>query len=122
MVTRPLIAVIDDDEHVRSSLDSLLRSYGYGVCLYDDAESFLASAMILGVDCLVSDIQMPGMNGLQMYQQLRASGVETPVIFITASADWAPRQAATRLQACCYLTKPFDGQRLIECLDNALGS
>lgn len=120
MVTRPHIAIIDDDDHVRSSLDSLLRSYGYSVYLYGDAESFLACGIINDMDCVVSDIQMPGMNGLQMYQQLRARGHETPVIFITASADAAPRQTAARMGACCYLSKPFEGQQLIHCLDEAL--
>ncbi|OQR31720.1 hypothetical protein BWR59_14400 [Pseudomonas sp. Bc-h] len=120
MVTRPAIAIIDDDDNVRTSLDSLLRSYGYSVHLYDDAESFLASPMATSMDCLVSDIQMPGMNGLQMYQHLLMQGYHIPVVFITASADEAPRLAAARLGACCYLSKPFDGQSLINCLDIAL--
>jgi FixJ family two-component response regulator len=122
LVTRPAIAIVDDDDNVRTSLDSLLRSYGYSVHLYEDAETFLATGMIASMDCVVSDIQMPGMSGLQMYQRLLTHGHDIPVIFITASADDAPRLAAAKLGACCYLSKPFDGQSLIDCLDIALKS
>ncbi|MCU1758793.1 response regulator [Pseudomonas sp. 14P_8.1_Bac3] len=122
MVTRQAIAIIDDDDNVRSSLDSLLRSYGYSVHLYDSAETFLTSGRVISTACIVSDIQMPGVNGLQMYQHLLAQGHVIPVIFITASADDAPRVAASKLGACCYLSKPFDGQSLINCLDIALKS
>jgi FixJ family two-component response regulator len=121
LVTRPAIAVIDDDENVRVSLDSLLRSLGYSVHLFDSAEQFLASRSIEAMNCLVSDIQMPGASGLQMYEQLLSAGHSTPVIFITASAHQAPRQAAQKLGACCYLSKPFDDEQLIACLDIALG-
>lgn len=120
MVTRPTIAIIDDDEHVRTSLSSLLRSYGYSVYLYESAEALLTSGTIRSFDCLVSDIQMPGMSGLHMYQQLLREGHVIPVIFITASAEQAPRLAAKRLGARCYLSKPFEGERLIACLEIAL--
>ncbi|CAI8904576.1 Response regulatory domain-containing protein [Pseudomonas sp. IT-347P] len=122
MVTRQTIAIIDDDDNVRSSLDSLLRSYGYSVHLYENAETFLNSDIIVSMDCIVSDIQMPGMNGLQMYQHLLEQGYLIPVIFITASAEDAPRLAAFKLGACCYLSKPFEGQSLISCLAIALKS
>ncbi|MFJ3487634.1 response regulator transcription factor [Pseudomonas sp. NPDC090202] len=120
MVTRPVIAIIDDDENVRISLSSLLRSYGYMARLYDSAEDFLAADNIAGLHCLVSDIQMPGKSGLQMYQQLLAQGIRLPVIFITASSDQAPRLLAEQLGAKCYLPKPFDGEDLIGCLRVAL--
>ncbi|MCL6702849.1 response regulator [Pseudomonas sp. T1.Ur] len=122
MVTRQTIAIIDDDDNVRSSLDSLLRSYGYSVHLYENAETFLTSGMVVSMDCIVSDIQMPGMNGLQMYQRLLDQGYLTPVIFITASTEDSPRFAARKLGACCYLAKPFEGQHLINCLATALNS
>lgn len=122
MVTRPVIAIIDDDDNVRTSLDSLLRSYGYSVHLFADAERFLASGILASFDCIVSDIQMPGMNGLQMYQRVLSQEHAIPVIFITASADDAPRLAAAQLGACCYLSKPFDGESLIDCLSLALTS
>lgn len=120
MVTRPAIAIIDDDENVRISLDSLLRAYGYSVQLFESAEHFLSSAAIAATDCLVSDIQMPGMSGLQMYQQLLNDGHCMPVIFITASADQTSRRTAQRLGACCYLSKPFESEDLIACLKLAL--
>lgn len=120
MVTRSTIAIIDDDNFVRTSLSSLLRSYGYSVHLYESAEALLESGMIHLLDCLVSDIQMPGMSGLHMYQRLLREGHTIPVIFITASAAPAPRLTATELGARCYLSKPFDGAHLIACLEMAL--
>lgn len=120
MVTRPAIAIIDDDENVRISLDSLLRACGYSVQLFESAEHFLTSDAIAATDCLVSDIQMPGMSGLQMYQQLLNDGHCMPVIFITASADQTSRRTAQRLGACCYLSKPFESEDLTACLKLAL--
>ncbi|WP_346830070.1 response regulator [Pseudomonas abietaniphila] len=120
MVTRSTIAIIDDDDLVRTSLSSLLRAYDYSVHLYESAEALLASDMIPLLDCLVSDIQMPGMSGLHMYQRLLRDGHTIPVIFITASAAQAPRLTAAELGARCYLSKPFDGEHLIACLEVAL--
>lgn len=120
MVTRPAIAIIDDDDNVRISLDSLLRAYGYTVHVFNSAEQFLASDAVATMDCLISDIQMPGLNGLQMYRQLLASGYCVPVIFITASDDPAPRAIAMALGACCYLAKPFESDNLINCIKSTL--
>lgn len=120
MVTRPVISIVDDDDYVRVSLGSLVRSYGYTTQLFDSAEHFIASNLASGTDCLVSDIQMPGMNGLRMYERLRATGISPPVIFITASPDDAPRLWAQKLGAAGYLSKPFDGQALMTCIEAAL--
>lgn len=120
MVTRPVISIVDDDDYVRVSLGSLVRSYGYTTQLFDSAEQFIASSLASGTDCLVSDIQMPGMNGLRMYEKLRSSGISPPVIFITASPDDAPRVSAQKLGAAGYLSKPFDGQALMMCIEGAL--
>ena len=120
MVTRPVISIVDDDDYVRISLGSLLRSYGYVTHLFDSAEQFLSSDLASGTDCLVSDIQMPGMNGLRMYERLQARGINPPVIFITASPDETPRLAASQLGACGYLSKPFDGPALVACIERAL--
>lgn len=122
LVTRAAIAIIDDDENVRISLDSLLRACGYRVQLFESAEHFLNSDAIAAVDCLVSDIQMPGMSGVQMYQQLLNDGYCMPVIFITASADQTSRRTAQRLGACCYLSKPFESEELVACLNLALNT
>lgn len=120
MVTRPVISIVDDDDYVRVSLGSLVRSYGYITQLFDSAEQFIASNLAGDTDCLVSDIQMPGMNGLRMYEWLRSSGISPPVIFITASPDDAPRLSAQKLGAAGYLSKPFEGQALMTCIESAL--
>lgn len=120
MPTCPIISIVDDDDYVRVSLGSLLRSYGYAIQLFDSAEQFVSSELMPVTDCLISDIQMPGMTGLDMCEHLIAQGIQIPVIFMTASAEPAPRLAAQRLGAAGYLTKPFDEQPLIECIQAAL--
>lgn len=122
MPTSAIISIVDDDDYVRLSLGSLLRSYGYNIQLFDSAEHFLCSELMGVTDCLISDIQMPGMSGLNMCEHLIAQGVQIPVIFMTASAEPAPRLAAQRLGAAGYLTKPFDEQPLVACIQAALNS
>ena len=116
----PVISIVDDDDQVRISLGSLLRSYGYTIQLFENAQHFIASGLASATDCLISDIQMPGMSGVSMYERLASQGIHTPVIFITASVDHASKLAAQRLGAVGYLTKPFDGQSLIKCVEAAL--
>jgi len=115
-----VISIVDDDDDVRVSLGSLLRSYGYTILLFDCAEQFLESGQAAATDCLISDIQMPGMSGLGMFENLVSQGVHLPVIFITASVDPAMRLAAQRLGAAAYLMKPFDGAPLLACIETAL--
>lgn len=120
MFTRPNLAIVDDDSHILLSLDSLLRACGYSVQLFDSAEKLLASDTLSALDCMVSDIQMPGMSGLQMYQKLLDRGYSIPVIFITASSDSASRGFAEKLGACDYLAKPFDSDDLIDSIEGAI--
>lgn len=122
MPTCPIISIVDDDDYVRVSLGSLLRSYGYTIQLFDSAEHFVSSELMPITDCLISDIQMPGMSGLSMCEHLIARGIQIPVIFMTASAEPAPRLAAQRLGAAGYLTKPFDEQPLLACIQIALNA
>jgi FixJ family two-component response regulator len=116
----PTIAVVDDDDSVRSALDNLLRSVGLAVTTFGSAEDFLASPAVRAVACLVADVQMPGMSGLDLQRRLAAAEDSPPVILITAfPQDHAQRQAEAD-GAFGYLAKPFDGGRLLECIGRAL--
>ncbi|KDR34454.1 response regulator receiver protein [Caballeronia grimmiae] len=111
-----LVSVIDDDESVRAATSSLLRSLGWEVHLYPSAESFLESGHFDQVACIISDVQMPGMTGLQLQQRLRELGLALPIIFITAFASDAVRRQALDGGALCFLGKPVDGAVVSECL------
>ncbi len=114
------IAVIDDDESVRLSLDGLVRSLGYAARTFASAEAFLASGAGAGWACIVCDINMPGMSGLELQERLKRSGVATPLILMTAYADAGTLVRAEKAGAACFLRKPFDAQRLIDCLHDAM--
>ncbi|MGA7264937.1 MAG: response regulator, partial [Stellaceae bacterium] len=88
---------------------------------FTSAGEFLNSDCVSSTACLISDVQMPGMNGLQLHRKLLASGRHIPVIFITAFPDERVRKRAVAAGAVCYLSKPFDGERLRSCIRSALG-
>ena len=115
-----LISVIDDDVSVRLSLEGLLRSLGYAVRVFAAAEEFLGSDALGSSDCIISDIKMPGMSGLDLKHRLDAARNATPVILMTAFADDAARARAMKAGAACFLSKPFDAQALIDCLARAV--
>jgi FixJ family two-component response regulator len=112
----PIASVIDDDESVRTAMSSLVRSLDWDVQLYASAEAFLASGVAPEVACIISDVQMPGMSGLDMYRHLLDKGVTQPIIFISAFASDAVRRQALDLGALCVLTKPVDGAEVSRCL------
>jgi FixJ family two-component response regulator len=116
----PLVAIIDDDESVRVTTDSLVRSLGYVVRTFASAEEFLRSGRVDDFACVVTDVQMPGMSGVQLQDHLRAQGSRVPFVFFTAFPDESTRAQALAAGAICYLTKPFDGDGLIECFEAAL--
>ena len=116
----PLVAIVDDDESVCIGMTSLVRSLGYDVRTYGSAEAFLGAEGRHEVACLISDVQMPGVNGLDLQQILSDEGSRTPIIFITAFPDAQARRRALGAGATCYLSKPFDGDDLIQCLESAL--
>lgn len=121
MTEQPLICVIDDDEGVRQSLDTLVRSLGYRVALFESAESFLASAVAADSSCVISDVQMPGgMGGIELVRRVCASDLTVPVILISAFANDDVRSEAQLAGAHCFLKKPYTGDDLIECLYRAL--
>lgn len=117
----PTIVVVDDDDSVRSALDNLLRSVGLAVATFGSAEDFLASSACHEAACLVADVQMPGMSGLDLQRRLAgASEKAPPVILITAFPQEHARRQAEAEGAFGYLAKPFDGGHLLECIDRAL--
>ncbi len=120
MAIGPLVAVVDDDESVRDSLPALLSECGFEVQVFSSAEAFLASGSLDMINCVVLDVAMPGMSGLELLQELRRRQRTTPIIFITGDADDAMRSRLLKLGAVECLSKPFSDTALLEALDIAL--
>ena len=119
-VTSPLVSIIDDDEALCSSLVDLLRSVGYRAEQYTSAETFLTSSDLSSLDCILADIHMPGMTGLDLLRKLHEWGIATPVILITALPDKHLDDEAIALGAQCLLRKPFETNSLLECIERSL--
>ncbi|HZS09041.1 MAG TPA: response regulator transcription factor [Blastocatellia bacterium] len=122
MAGLPLISVVDDDESVRESLQGLIRSVGFAAEVFASAEAFLNSEHLRQTRCLILDVRMPGMNGLELRRRLAASQSEIPVIFITAHGDETARSQALRDGAVDYLFKPFSEEALLNAIHAALNS
>ena len=105
------VYVVDDDASIRGALKRLLRSVGYHAVTFDSAESFLDCAVTLGKGCLVLDIRLPGMTGLDLQAKLSLSGVRRPIIFMTAHDNPRWRERAEKAGAIAYLRKPFVNRR-----------
>ena len=119
---QPLIAVIDDDASLRRALVSLLRSEGYGAEGYGSAEAFLAAGDETGPRCIISDIHMPGLSGIDLKAALDQRGPSVPVILITARTEPALLDRADACGAAALLVKPFEAEILIASLDRALAA
>ncbi len=117
-----LISVIDDDASIVSAVVGLVRSLGYLASGHASAEAFLASGESHSAECVVTDIQMPGMSGVALKQHLVANQIMTPVIMITARTEAALLASARASGAFCLLGKPFEPNDLIHCLEKALAS
>jgi FixJ family two-component response regulator len=115
-----VISVIDDDASVRAATNNLLSSHGYVVHTFASAEDFLQSAHLDDSLCVVADVQMPVMSGLDLLTHMRVLGNEAPFIFITAFPDDSVRARALKAGAICFLAKPFAGPALIDCIETAL--
>jgi FixJ family two-component response regulator len=115
-----LISVVDDDTSVRESLQCLIRSFGFVVEAFASAEEFLNSDHLPNTRCLILDMRMPGMNGLELQRRLAASHCEVPVIFITAHGDEAARSRALKNGAVDYLLKPFHEEALLHAIHAAM--
>jgi len=117
-----LVSVVDDDESVRESLPDLLKELGYAVQPFCSARDFLASEYLGETDCLIVDVQMPGMTGPELQLELIQRGKNIPLIFITAYVDDAVRKSVIQRGAVDCLFKPFTEATLIAALNAALGA
>jgi FixJ family two-component response regulator len=115
-----MIAIVDDDRSVREAAKTLIRSLGYATAAFASAEEFLESGRLRDTACLITDVQMPGMSGVDLQDHLTANGHGTPVIFVTAYPDERVHARALEAGAFGFLSKPFTEESLIECLDRAL--
>ena len=116
----PLISIVDDDSLARDGICELVDSLGYKGVTYDSANRFLQSGQIAETTCVITDLQMPGLNGLELQEALRSQGYRTPVIVITAYPNEKNQARAFANGAVGFLSKPFNEQRLIECLNAAI--
>jgi len=119
-VTGSLVSVVDDDESVRESLPDLLREFGFSVRAFSSAEEFLASDCVDQTQCLILDIAMPEMTGLELQQELKQRGREIPIVFITAQRDETIRSRVIEQGAAECLFKPFSDTALSDAVNAAL--
>jgi FixJ family two-component response regulator len=118
--TLSVISVIDDDASVRAATNNLLSSHGYLVHMFASAEEFLQSARLNDSSCVIADVQMSGMSGLDLLSHMRAQGHAAPFIFITAFPEDSIRARALKAGAVGFLAKPFAGTALINCVEAAV--
>jgi FixJ family two-component response regulator len=121
MRSAPLISIVDDDEAIREATKGLVRSLGYQAATFSSAEEFLQSDSVDSTSCLIADVQMPGLSGIDLQRRLTARGNQTPTIFITAFPEERARGHVMKAGAVGYLGKPFSEESLVRCLDSALG-
>jgi len=117
-----LVAIVDDDDSMRDALQGLLKAVGLPAQAFASAEEFLKSGQHRQTACLITDIRMPGMSGLELQAQLNAEHCRIPTIFITAHGDAKLRMQALRAGAVEFLAKPFDDEALLESVRGALQS
>ena len=117
-----LVAVVDDDDSIRNALQGLLKAVGVTAAAFASAEEFLTSAQKQHIACLIADIRMPGMSGLELQAKLNAERCRIPIIFITAHGDEKMRMQALRAGAVEFLAKPFDDEALLKSVRAALES
>jgi FixJ family two-component response regulator len=118
----PVIAIVDDDHSVREALTSLVRSLGYAAIAFECAEDLLKSKHRRSVACVIADMQMPGMTGVELHQRLSASAEPIPTVLITAYPDDGARERALCAGVIGYLSKPFDENDLLACVRSALAT
>jgi FixJ family two-component response regulator len=120
MSSAPVIAIVDDDDALRNSLDDLIRSIGYRALSFRSAEAFLNSNQARDAACLILDVRMPGMSGLDLQHQIVGAKWQIPIIFITSHVDDAARTRALEAGALAFLYKPFHEEELLNAIDVAL--
>jgi FixJ family two-component response regulator len=117
-----VISVVDDDASIRVATDSLLRARGYTVSTFASATEFLRSRELDEASCVITDMRMPDMSGVELQTVVRNQGRSTPFIFITAFPEESARLRALHEGAVCFLSKPFDAPTLIRCVEAALAT
>lgn len=122
MLNVSLVSIVDDDQFFRESMRRLMRSLGYTVEAFPSAADFLGSHRLGETACLIADVQMPAMTGIELYRHLIDAGRAVPTILVTAYPDDADRSRALGDGVICYLRKPVDEARLLRCLRTALRS
>ena len=120
MALAPVISIIDDDASVREAVQRFLRALGYVAHAFASADEFLRSPQVADNSCLILDVRMPEMSGLELQKQLQIQGTQVPIIFITSVQDQSIRTQALNAGAVCVLTKPFEIRTLIKHLEDAL--
>jgi FixJ family two-component response regulator len=115
----PMISVVDDDASIRVALDDLLQSLGYAVLTFESAEEFLRSGYLDDTGCVISDVNMPMMSGVELLGLIRGRGIQVPFILITAFPQESIAKQALRAGAACCLTKPFRRDDLVQCVESA---
>jgi FixJ family two-component response regulator len=120
MARKPLVAIVDDDISIRNGTRDLLKAAGFSTATFEDAESFLTSASRATAACLVVDMRMPGMTGLELYEALVTSGECIPTVLITAHPEEVSKSRARKVGITCYLSKPFAPDDLLRCVCEAL--
>ena len=121
MVQNNVIAVVEDDAGIRRALERLLTSWGYGVELYGSAEEFIRAAISSVAACVLVDIQLEDVSGVELGRHLSSNGFTFPIIFMTGSQDETFRRQALDLGCVAYLLKPLQAQQLKEAIDLAIG-
>jgi FixJ family two-component response regulator len=116
----PLVAIVDDDESMRVTIKDLLESAGFSAAVFARAASLLRSRRLSGVRCLITDMRMPKMTGLELHQHLVASNHAIPTILMTAYPDERSQAQAIKANMVCYLIKPFAADELLACVRRAL--
>ena len=122
MTKRTLISVVEDDQPFRESMRKLMTALGHTVEAFPSAADFLASPLLPATGCLVTDVQMPGMSGVELHRHLVDRGHVIPTILVTAYPDETARNRALKDGVVCYLSKPVDDEHLERCLRSALES
>ena len=117
-----LVSVVEDDPYFRESMRRLMRSLGYNVEAFSSAADFLASPRLIETTCLIADVHMPAMTGIELYRHLIEAGYTIPTILVTAYPDDVDRARVLNDGVVCYLRKPVDEQHLMRCLRAALES
>jgi len=116
----PLIAIVDDDPFMREVLEISVEPLGYRTAVFASAEEYLRSGLIRNTSCLISDMQMPGMSGLELQASLASGGHRVPIIFVSAECDERIRARGLEAGAIAFLRKPFNWESLAACLEKAL--